>query len=63
VKNDERDAIDLADMLRLCWLPKGVDRPAGDREVRELARYRAKLVGLRSGLEAQVHAVMAKRVC
>jgi hypothetical protein len=60
VKNDERDAIDLADMLRLGWLPKGVDRPAGDREVRELARYRAKLVGLRSGLEAQVHAVMAK---
>jgi transposase len=60
VKNDERDAIDLADMLRLGWLPKGVDRPAGDREVRELVRYRAKLVGLRSGLKAQVHAVMAK---
>jgi hypothetical protein len=28
--------------------------------LRELVRYRAKLVGLRSGLKAQVHAVMAK---
>jgi transposase len=30
------------------------------RELRELVRYRAKLVQLRSGLKAQVHAVMAK---
>jgi ABC-type nitrate/sulfonate/bicarbonate transport system substrate-binding protein len=29
-------------------------------ELRELVRYRAKLVQLRSGLKAQVHAVMAK---
>jgi transposase len=60
VKNDERDAIDLADMLRLgrlleAWIP-----PPVVRELRELVRYRAKLVALRSGLKAQVHAVMAK---
>ncbi len=30
------------------------------RELRELVRYRAKLVQLRSGLKAQVHAVMGK---
>ena len=30
------------------------------RELRELVRYRAKLVALRSGLKAQVHAVIAK---
>jgi hypothetical protein len=30
------------------------------REARELVRYRAKLVRLRSGLKGQVHAVMAK---
>jgi transposase len=30
------------------------------REWRELVRYRAKLVGLRSGLKAQAHAVLAK---
>jgi transposase len=37
-----------------------MDRPVRDPELRELVRYRAKLVGLRSGLKAQVHAVMAK---
>src|SRR5215218_1173411 len=30
------------------------------REWRELVRYRAKLVGMRSGLNAQAHAVLAK---
>ena len=34
--------------------------PPATRELRELVRYRAKLVALRSGLKAQVHAVMAK---
>jgi transposase len=60
VKNDERDAIDLADMLRLGRLPEAWIAPPAIRELRELVRYRAKLVGLRSGLKAQVHAVMAK---
>jgi transposase len=60
VKNDERDAIDLADMLRLGRLPEAWIAPPAVRELRELVRYRAKLVVLRSGLKAQVHAVMAK---
>ena len=60
VKNDERDAHDLADMLRLNRLPKAWIAPPAIRELRELVRYRAKLVQLRSGLKAQVHAVMAK---
>jgi transposase len=60
VKNDERDAVDLADMLRLGRLPEAWIAPPATRELRELVRYRAKLVGLRSGLKAQVHAVMAK---
>jgi transposase len=30
------------------------------RELRELVRYRAKLVAIRSGLKAQIHAVLAK---
>ena len=63
VKNDERDAIDLADMVRLGRLPEAWIAPPATRELRELVRYRAKLVALRSGLKAQVHAVMAKRVC
>jgi transposase len=60
VKTDERDAIDLADMLRLGRLPEAWIAPPAVRELRELVRYRAKLVALRSGLKAQVHAVMAK---
>jgi len=60
VKNDERDAHDLADMLRLNRLGEAWIAPPALRELRELVRYRAKLVQLRSGLKAQVHAVMAK---
>ena len=60
VKNDERDATDLIDMLRLGRLPEAWIAPPPIRELRELVRYRAKLVALRSGLKAQVHAVMAK---
>jgi transposase len=60
VKNDVADATDLADMLRLGRLPEAWIAPPAIRELRELVRYRAKLVQLRSGLKAQVHAVMAK---
>jgi len=60
VKNDVVDAHDLADMLRLGRLPEAWIAPPAVRELRELVRFRAKLVQLRSGLKAQVHAVMAK---
>ena len=60
VKNDVVDATDLADMLRLGRLPQAWIAPPAVRALRELVRYRAKLVQLRSGLKAQVHAVMAK---
>jgi transposase len=61
VKNDVVDATDLADMLRMGRLPEAWIAPPALRELRELVRYRAKLVQLRSGLKAQVHAVMAKQ--
>src|SRR6478609_11222254 len=60
VKNDVVDATDLADMLRMGRLPEAWIAPPAIRELRELVRYRAKLVQLRTGLKAQVHAVMAK---
>ena len=60
VKNDERDARDLADLLRLGRLAEAWIAPRETRELRELVRYRVKLVQLRTGLKAQVHAVMAK---
>jgi len=59
VKNDERDATDLADLLRMGRLPEAWIAPPATRELRELVRHRAKLVGLRSSLKCQVHAVLA----
>ena len=61
VKNDVRDAADLADLLRMGRLPEAYLAPPAVRELRELVRHRAKLVALRSGLKAQVHAVLAKQ--
>jgi transposase len=60
VKNDARDAHDLADLLRLGRLAEAWIAPPEIRQLRELVRYRAKVVQLRSGLKAQVHAVMGK---
>ena len=60
VKNDVRDAGDLADLLRMGRLPEAWIAPPQTRELRELVRYRAKLVAIRSGLKAQIHAVLAK---
>src|SRR3712207_3778421 len=61
VKNDVRDASDLADLLRMGRLPEAYVAPPAVRELRELVRHRAKLVALRSGLKAGVHAVLAKQ--
>jgi transposase len=58
VKNDERDAADLADLLRMGRLPEARIAPPDVRELRELVRHRAKLVGLRTNLKCQVHAVL-----
>ena len=60
VKNDEKDAGDLADLLRMGRLPEAWIAPPEVRELRELTRYRIKLVRLRSSGKAQVHAVLAK---
>ncbi|MEH0822367.1 MULTISPECIES: IS110 family transposase [unclassified Micromonospora] len=60
VKNDVRDAIDLADLLRMGRLAQGWIAPPATRELRELVRHRAKLVAVRSLCKAEVHAVLAK---
>jgi transposase len=59
VKNDERDAADLADLLRMGRLPEAWIAPPATRELRELVRHRAKLVALRSSVKCQVHGVLA----
>jgi transposase len=61
VKNDVRDAADLADLLRMGRLPEAYVAPPAVRELRELVRHRAKLVAWRSGLKASIHAVLAKQ--
>jgi transposase len=59
-KNDEKDAADLADLLRMGRLPEAWIAPAEIRELRELTRYRIKLVAQRTSAKDQVHAVLAK---
>jgi transposase len=60
VKKDKSDARQLADLLRMQRLPEAWIAPPATRELREIVRYRAKLVALRSNLKAQVHGVLAK---
>lgn len=60
VKNDERDAEDLVDLLRLGRLSESWISPPEVRDLRELVRYRLKLRQMRSGLRCQVHQVLAK---
>ena len=60
VKNDVRDATELANRLRRRDLPEAWIAPPAVRELREVVRYRAKLTALRTAAKAQVHAVMAK---
>jgi transposase len=60
VKNDRRDCHELIDRMRLGKLPEAWIAPPETRELRELVRYRAKLVALRTGLKAQLKAVLAK---
>jgi transposase len=59
VKNDVRDAADLADLLRMGRLPEAWVAPHRVRELRELTRYRVKLVRIRTSCKDQVHAILA----
>jgi len=60
VKNDDKDATLLADLLRMGSLPESWIAPRSLRELRELVRYRHKLSQLRTGLKSQVHSVLGK---
>ena len=64
VKNDERDARDLADLLRLGRLAEAWIAPPAVRELRELVRYRAKLVAAALGAQGPgARGDGAKRAC
>jgi hypothetical protein len=59
-KNDYRDCQELLTRMLLDKLPEAWIAPPPLRELREVVRHRAKLVSLRTGLEARFKAVMAK---
>jgi transposase len=59
VKNDLRDATDLADLLRMGRLPEAWIAPREVRELRGLVRHRAKLVAVRANLKCQIHGILA----
>jgi transposase len=61
VKKDESDARILADLLRMGRLPESWVAPPELRELRELVRYRHKLIDARANTKNQVHAVLAKQ--
>jgi hypothetical protein len=60
VKSDVRDAADLADLLRMGRLPEAWIAPPQTRELRGVGALPGQLVATRSGLKAQIHAVLAK---
>ena len=60
VKNDVLDARELAHLLRTDLLPEAWIAPPATRQLRELVRYRVKLVHFQTSLKDQVHAVLAK---
>ena len=53
VKNDVKDATELAQRLRRNDLPEAWAAPPEVRDLRELVRYRAKLVALRTSAKAR----------
>jgi len=59
-KTDKLDAKELADLLRLDRLATAWIAPPEIRELRELVRYRHRLVGERSATKASIHAVLGK---
>lgn len=60
VKNDAVDARTLAHLLRTNLLPEAWIGPPACREARRLVRTRAALVGFRTRLKCQVHALLAE---
>ena len=60
VKTDRKDAYELANLLRLESLPEAWIAPPDLRELRELVRYRQKLVQMSTSVRAGIRAGLAK---
>ena len=59
-KTDALDARELAELLRLDRLPRAWIAPPQIRDLREVVRYRHKLVHDRAAVKASIHAVLGK---
>jgi len=60
VKTDKIDATTLAQLLRADLIPQSYIPPIEIRELRELLRYRASLVRIRTKVKNKVHAILIK---
>jgi transposase len=60
IKTDKIDATTLAHLLRANLLPAAYIPPRPVRDTREVLRYRASLVRLRTQVKNKVHAILAK---
>jgi hypothetical protein len=61
VANDERDAGDLADLLRMGRSPESWIAPPEIWRLRELVRYRHELVGIRTSCKDQTRRAVRVR--
>ena len=60
IKTDKIDSAILAHLLRANLLPTSYIPPREIRDVREILRYRASLVSLRTSIKNKVHAILSK---
>lgn len=60
IKTDKIDATTLAQLLRADLIPQSYIPPVEVRQLRELLRYRASLVGIRTKVKNKVHAILIK---
>lgn len=60
IKTDKIDSTILAHLLRTNLLPKSYIPPREVRDLREILRYRASLVRLRTQIKNKIHAILLK---
>jgi transposase len=60
IKTDKVDSTMLAHLLRTNLLPHSYIPPREIRDMREILRYRASLVSLRTSIKNKVHAILSK---
>jgi transposase len=60
IKTDRIDSGILAQLLRMDFLPCSYKPDMGTRHLREMLRYRASLVKVRTGTKNRVHALLAR---